>query len=197
MVSLSIMKLTAKCFSVLVFFLIPGIAITQPVPGKESIDSSYKIIIAGKQYDRKQSYQKLWGTHYRKEWATPVKIKIVNLDTLAGGLTPYQSGGGRQTKTLRLRDAQGREYVLRSIDKSFGKALPEIYQGTIIETTIDDQVSIAHPYAAIAIPPMAKAAKIYHTNPEIIFIPEQPAHNTYNKEFDNDVYLIDKRADEN
>lgn len=191
------MKLSLKCYFVLVFFLIPGITIPQSIPGKESNDSSYKIIIAGKQYDRKQSYQKLWGTHYRKEWTTPVKIKIVNLDTLAGGLTPYQSGGGRQTKTLRLRDAQGREYVLRSIDKSFGKALPEIYQGTIIETTIDDQVSIAHPYAAITIPPMAKAANIYHTNPEIIFIPEQPALDTFNKEFANRVYLFEQRPDEN
>ena len=197
MFSFSIIKLTFRSFFTLASFLISGIAISQPIPGKESVDSSYKIVIAGKQYDRKKSYQKLWGNHYRKEWATPVKIKIVKLDTLAGGLIPYQSGGGRQTKTLRLRDAQGREYVLRSIDKSFGKALPEIYQGTIIETTIDDQVSIAHPYAALTIPSMAEAAKIYHTNPEIIFIPEQPALDSFNKEFANRVYLFEQRPDEN
>ncbi len=163
------------------------------VPG----DTTYKIVIAGKQYDRKASYQKLWGAHYRKEWATPVKIKIVKLDTLAGGLVPYEQGGGRQSKTLRLRDAGGREYVLRSIDKSFGKALPEIFQGTFIESLMNDQVSFAHPYAALIIAPMAEAAKIYHTWPSIIFLPEQPALDTFNKEFANQLFLFEQRPDEN
>lgn len=184
-----------KYFFVLISFFLAAVIYGQTVT--VSSDSSYKTVIAGKQYDRNSSYQKLWGVHYRKEWAAPVKIKIVNLDTLAGGLIPYQQGGGRQSKTLRLRDAAGREYVLRSIDKSFGKALPEIYQGTFIESLIDDQVSIAHPYAAITISPMAEAAKIYHTWPEIVFIPNQPALDTFNKEYANQLYLFEQRPDEN
>ena len=169
----------------------------QSIPAKVSNDSLYKIVIAGPQYNTDPSHQKRWGTHYRKEWATPVKVRIVKLDTLAGGLIPYERGGGRQSKTLRLRDAQGREYVLRSIDKSFGGALPEIYQGTFIESIIDDQVSIAHPYSSVVIAPMAEAAKIYHTWPEIIFIPEQPALDTFNKDFANQLYLFEQRPDEN
>ncbi len=192
---------TLPCFTKTIFvftsFFITGIIYSQPIPDTISTESTYKVVIAGKQYDSKPSHQKRWGTHYRKEWATPVKIKIVMLDTLAGGLMPYERGGGRQSKTLRLRDTLGREYVLRSIDKSFGKALPEIYQGTFIETIIDDQVSIAHPYAAITIPPMAEAAKIYYTRPEIIFIPEQPALDSFNKEFANQLYLFEQRPDEN
>jgi hypothetical protein len=160
-------------------------------------NESYKTVVAGKQYDRSASFQKKWGVHYRNEWKTPVSVKIVMLDTLAGGLVPYAKGGGRQTNTLRLRDKQGREYVLRSIDKSFGKALPEIYQGTFIEDIINDQVSIGHPYAALTINQMAEAAKIYHTVPQIIFIPEQPALDTFNKEFANQLYLFEQRPDEN
>ena len=89
-------------------------------------------MVAGKQYATSAAHQKKWGKHYRQEWNTAVKIRVAMLDTLAGGLTPYQPGGGRQSKTLRLRDAKGKEYVLRSIDKSFGGALPEIAQGTFI-----------------------------------------------------------------
>jgi hypothetical protein len=126
-----------------------------------------------------------------------VKFKKVMLDTLAGGLTPYEAGGGRQSKTLRLKDKQGREYVLRSIDKSFGKALPEIYQGTFIETLINDQVTIGHPYAALVIPTLAEAAGVYHTNPVIIFVPSQPALDSFNKDFGNQLYLFEQRPDEN
>src|SRR5438046_2825673 len=99
----------------------------------QQTDSSYKTVIPGAQYGTSAGHQKRWGKHYRKEWTTPVKLPILVLDTIAGGLTPYEAGGGRQSKSLRLRDAQGREWVLRSIDKTFGKALPEIYQNTFIE----------------------------------------------------------------
>jgi hypothetical protein len=162
-------------------------------------DSSqqYQKIVAGRQYKKSSFHQWLWGKHYRKDWASPVNVKLLNLDTINGGLTAYEQGGGRQSKTLRLRNAQGKEYVLRSIDKSFGKALPEIYRGTFIENIIDDQVSIAEPYSALTIPMMAEAAKIYHTNPQIVFIPSQKGLGEFNKDFANQLYLFEQRPDEN
>ena len=78
--------------------MLPFFAFSQLQLNINEDTSKYKIIEASNKYDRNLSYQKKWGTHYRKEWATPVKVRIVNLDTLAGGLIPYQSGGGRQAK---------------------------------------------------------------------------------------------------
>jgi len=179
------------------FFLLPFFAFSQLQLNISDDTSKYKAIEASKNYDQKLSYQKKWGTHYRKEWATPVKVRIVKLDTLAGGLIPYQSGGGRQSKSLRLKDKDGREYVLRSVDKSFGKALPEIYQGTFIESIINDQVTIGHPYAPLTIPTLADAAGVYHTIPQIVFIPEQPALDSFNKDFGNQLYMLEQRPDEN
>lgn len=176
---------------VIILFLLPALSFAQ-------IDTSQYIVTeASKNYERRPSYQKKWGEHYRKEWSTPVRFKKAMLDTLAGGLTAYQAGGGRQSKTLRLRDKNGREYVLRSIDKSFGKALPDIYQGTFLEDIINDQVTIGHPYAALTIPVLAEAAGIYHTNPRIYFIPSQPALDSFNKDFGDQLYLFEQRPDEN
>ena len=119
-------KITRSSFQkhllIAILFLFPLLAIGQAASELIPDTLSYTTLVASKKYDRKLSYQKKWGTHYRKEWATPVRVKIVKLDTLAGGLIPYESGGGRQSKSLRLKDKDGREYVLRSIDKSFGKA---------------------------------------------------------------------------
>lgn len=154
-----------------------------------------KTVIAGPQYGRNSFHQWLWGKHYRKEWTTPVVIKILSLDSVSGGLTAYEAGGGRQSKSLKLKDPQGKEWVLRSIDKSFGKALPEIYRETFVEGIIDDQVSIGHPYSAVTVPQMAKAAGIYHTNPTIASIPEQRSLGEFNKEFGNDLYLLEQRPD--
>jgi hypothetical protein len=164
---------------------------------QQNLSPDFKLVIAGKQYGTSSFHQWKWGKHYRKEWTTPVGVPVLILDTVAGGLTPYEAGGGRQSKSLRLRDPQGREYVLRSVDKSFKGALPEIYQNTFIEKIANDQVSIAHPYSAVTIPLMADAAKIYHTIPIIRWVPEQKALGSFNKEFGNNLYMLEQRPDEN
>ncbi len=168
-----------------------------PTYAQSADDSTYITIPASGKYQKSPGYQKKWGEHYRKEWAMPVKFSKVNIDTLAGGVKPYQSGGGRQSKSLRLRDKDEREYVLRSIDKSFGKALPEIAQGTFIETLVNDQVTIGHPYSAVTIAPMAEAAGIYHTNPRIFYVPKQPALGNFSDSMGNTLYLFEQRPDEN
>ncbi len=151
---------------------------------------------ASDKYHKNSFYKFLWGQHYRKDWHTPVTFKKTYLDTLAGGLQPYQTGGGRQSKSLRLRDKDKREYVLRSIDKSFGEALPKIAQGSFLENIANDQVSFAHPYAAVIVAPLAEAAGIYHTNPQLMFIPKQKALNQFKDSLGNTLYLFEQRPDE-
>ncbi|TDH25149.1 hypothetical protein EXU57_13650 [Segetibacter sp. 3557_3] len=190
-----------RCFcsmaSPLLFYLVashPAICKAQQTTILEvAKDSSYAIVVAGKQYRKTAFHDFFWGSHYRKEWSTPVKVNAVYLDTLAGGLQPILKGGGRQTRTLRLEDKNGKQYVLRSIDKTFGRALPEIFRGTFSENVINDQVSIAHPYASLAVPFLADAAGIFHTNPRIVFVPAQKGLGEYNDEFKNQLYLFEER----
>ena len=47
-----------------------------------------------------------------------VEAPIVNLDTLFGGLLPVRKGGGHQSKSLRLIDSRGSEYVMRALRKN-------------------------------------------------------------------------------
>src|SRR3954470_2619944 len=83
-------------------------------------DGQHKTVIAGKQYAAGNMKKTFWGEHYRKEWTTPVRVSVLHLDSAYGGLTPVEKGGGRQTKNLRLKSKEGKEYVLRSVDKDFG-----------------------------------------------------------------------------
>ncbi|HEY6955951.1 MAG TPA: hypothetical protein VI385_11955, partial [Flavisolibacter sp.] len=132
----------------------------------DSTDPHTWIVIAGPEYKSSDWHNWLWGEDYRQEWSTQVKVPVLNLDSAFGGLTPIKEGGGRQTKSLRLKDSSGRHFVLRSVNKTYTGALPELYQGTIIEHLANDQIATNHPYAALAVPSMAEAANIYHTNPK-------------------------------
>jgi hypothetical protein len=126
-----------------------------------------------------------------------VTLKVFYLDTAAGGLTPYEAGGSRQTKSLRLHDSNKREYVLRSIDKTFTGALPEDLRGTFIERIANDQVSVAHPFSSVMVAPMAEAAGIYHTWPQAVYLPQQKSLDSFNTKFGNTAYAFEQRPDGN
>ncbi len=179
-------------FPLLIFFICFSLSVTAQVK-----DSTYILTSASIKYDKGLRHERRWGKHYRAEWKTPVLAKKLNLDTAFGGLIPYEMGGGRQSTSLKLRDKDGREYVLRSIDKSFGKALPPVAQGTFVESIMNDQVTISHPYSSVTIPPMAQAAGILYTDPKIYYVPTQKALGIYNDSIANELYVLEQRPDEN
>jgi hypothetical protein len=188
----------SSCFQFSAFILAASVFSTSTFSQTTTIvdtttSKTSAVIIAGKQYKKSGFHDWLWGKHYRQEWVTPVRVKAINIDTTFGGLKPLQKGGGRQTRTLRLEDKSGKQYVLRSIDKTYTRALPKLFTGTFVESIANDQVSIAHPYSALTVPLLAEAAKVYHTNPQIVFLPDNANLGEFREEFRNQLYLFEER----
>ena len=103
-----------KCIVVVTVFLLSFSCIF--AQGNLPADS-IEIAIAP-EYDQVSKAHRFWfGETYRKLWATPVKLRVFHLQQEKGGLTILQKGGGLQTKSLRLRDSTGQEWVLRTIQK--------------------------------------------------------------------------------
>src|SRR5687767_13319347 len=96
------------------FCLIPLSGLQAQMQAESSQDTI--VIAAGEEYSRSRLYQVFWGSNWRGEWTVPVQVPVISLDTIYGGLTPYQKGGGNETNSLRLRTASGKEYVIRSIN---------------------------------------------------------------------------------
>ena len=170
-----------------------NIACAQQLNG-DSANTKFKLVSVGPQYKRSAWHNFFWGTNYRKEWSTPVNLPVLLLDSTNGGLTPVKEGGGHQTSSLHLETKDGKTYTLRSVDKKLGKVLPPAFIGTFIERQVNDEVSMSHPYAAVTIPGMAEHAGIYHTNPEYVYLPRQPALDSFNNEFADKVYLFEQRV---
>lgn len=164
----------------------------------DTTNPSTTTVIAGAEYKKGWLGKKLWGEHYRKVWTMPVNVSKIKLDTTFGGVRPVEKGGGRQTKNLRLDAANKRQYAIRSINKDYGEALPEVAQGTFIETIIKDQMSVAHPYAGATLGALSAAAGVYSTNPKIVFIGDDAKLGKFREEFKNDLYsLEDRPTDDN
>lgn len=181
--------------TLLIFLLLPFFGLSQKTIVIDSIEPGYRTVISGP-YDRGGFYQFLWGKNYRKEWTTPVKVPVINLDTIKGGLIPVEQGGVHQSKMLHLRAKNGKQYVLRSIDKDYRPALPEIVAGTFIEDLAKDQASAAHPFAPVTVPIMMDAAGVYHTNPQIVYVPYTPGLGQYNETFAGLLCLFEEDPDD-
>ncbi|UMB61013.1 metallophosphoesterase [Lutibacter sp. A80] len=149
----------------------------------------------------------LWGDHYRKYYGEKVAAPTVLLDTLFGGLTPVRSGGGHQSKSLRLEDKKGREFVMRALKKSATQYIQAVafknqyiegqYNNTYTESLLLDIYTTAHPYAPFTVGKLADAIDIYHTNPTLYYIPKQNALKHFNKDYGNELYMIEERAGDN
>lgn len=133
------------------------------------------------------------GKNYRNEWNKPVKLPVFRLNSEQGGFRIVDSGGGRQTNTLRLIDKKGREWNLRSVDKDVTKTLAPLMRNTMAETLIQDFNSAIHPYAALTVPGLAKAIGLTVAIPTVFFIPDDPSFGEHQALFANTVCFLEER----
>ncbi|MEJ2583849.1 MAG: hypothetical protein P8Z38_02020 [Robiginitalea sp.] len=146
----------------------------------------------------------LWGKRYRRYYGTGVAVPAVRLDTLYGGLVPVRKGGGQQTKSLRLRHTSGKEYVMRALRKQAEQYLQALafkdryimgeFEGTVPISLLQDLYTGAHPYAPFTLNPLADSLQIYHTNPVLMYVPKQPALGKYNRDFGDELYMIEEHV---
>ncbi|WP_121667960.1 metallophosphoesterase [Mesonia aquimarina] len=151
-------------------------------------------------------YESVWGDHYRKLYGTKIKADVAVLDTLYGGLEVLREGGGHQTRSIRVRDKQKREYNIRALQKSAvqfiqtvafkDKKVEQKFENTLAESAIRDFYTASHPYAFLAIPTLSEAISVYHTNPKVIYMPKQRALEKYNSTFGDELYMIVERPEE-
>lgn len=173
-----------------------GLFLVLPFVGKaQQLKTTDSITIAiAPVYDSvSKAHRFFFGESYRKLWATPVKMRIVDLQKEQGGMKILQLGGGMQTKSLRLQDASGNEWALRTVQKYPERALPKDLRATIAKDILQDQISTSHPFSSVVVPPLADALQILHSVPEIVYVGDDPGLGQYRKEFGNAVYLLEGR----
>jgi hypothetical protein len=151
---------------------------------------------ANTKYLASNSKIKFYGNNYRTEWSLPTTFSYFDIGKEKGGLEVVKRGGGGQTLSLRLEAKDGRQYVLRSVDKYPERNIPPSLSSPFINTVLGEVISASHPYAALAIPPMADAIGVYHTNPKIVYIPDDPRLGQYRGTHANTLALFEERPDD-
>lgn len=139
------------------------------------------------------AHKVLFGKNYRKAWALPVQLPVLRVSSINGGLQPVKLGGGFQSTSLRMADKSGKEYTLRSVEKSSDLITPEQFQGTFVKDWLDDATSAQHPYGALVVPPLAAAVDVLHASPVIGVVAPDTALGAYGRLFEGKVTLLEQR----
>ena len=184
------------CILTVKVFLTGSACFGQVSPQKNQIADTSTVYVrmpVGAQFKASRWKEFWWGTHWRKEWLEPVQFLKFDIDTALGGLTPTKTGGGHQTKSLRLVDKQGREYVLRTMDKDLSVLVPDEFKGSFLNDIANDQICTAHPYGPLVIASLTADIGALHTNPVIVFVEDKPGLGEFRNDFVNKLCLFEER----
>jgi len=132
-------------------------------------DRVWKTAAADSQYLTGGVNEFLMGDHYRKSWATPITVPVIDFSG-KGGLTLTGKSSGIQTETLFARDSSGNRFAIRSLNKELEQFIPKMLRRDFIIALVQDQVSASYPYAKLITQSLADSAGIYATDAEIVYI---------------------------
>lgn len=140
-------------------------------------------IIPGKQYEAGWLHRVFFGRLWRELWTTEIEADVLDLGTFAGGLTPTKRGGGFQTKSLRFKGIDGKEYKFRSLNKDPKKVLPLELQESFVADIVQDLISTANPVSAFVAAPLISAAGVLNAAPIIVYLPDDERLGAFRSEF--------------
>lgn len=167
-----------------VIYGLPGIA---QIPGR--YDTVHRP--ASLQYKTSALGRLISGSNYRKLWETPVAMPVFRLKE-----TTYiikELGGGMQTKSLSLLDKNKKEWVLRTVDKDAGRAVPKNLRHPIVLNFVQDMTSAAHPYAPLVVGELARFAGIIASRPQLYFVPDDISFGTFKDVFANTICFLEEK----
>jgi len=156
--------------------------------------------------EKSKNYNWFWGDHFRKIYGTDISVPVATLDTLYGGLTLIRSGGGHQSRSIRVINKEGKVYVLRAVKKSAVQflqtvAFKKVYveedlKETFTEELVLDFYTSGHPFGSFAIPDLSDAIGLYHANPHLIYIPKHAYLGDFNEAYGDELYIIEEHPDD-
>ncbi len=158
-------------------------------PGYATTDSS-TVRISTKYEAGSFLHRAIMGSNYRKTWNAPVKLPVFYLSK--SGFKIEKLGGGEQTKSLRVKDRNGKLWVLRTVDKDVTPAVPKTLRNTFIKNIVQDMISASYPYSHVLVGKLSQAADIIAPVPELYLVADDAALGAYRSIFANTICSLEQ-----
>jgi hypothetical protein len=145
---------------------------------------------AGRTYPGGRLRRALVGDMHRRLWQVPVRLPVLDLGAVAGGLKPKEVIGGQQTLGLRLEGRDGLEYDFRPVVKDPRNVLPAWLREGVVGDLLEDQMAAQMPFGAIVVAELLEAAGILAPRPLAAVMPNDERLGEYRSMFAGRVGLF-------
>ena len=102
-------------------------------------------------------------------------------------------GGGLQTRSLKLKSADGREFGFRPVDKDPSEALPPAYRGTVVDRLVQDATSAANPAAPMIAAALLDAVGVVNARPQLFVMADQDGLGEFRDAFNGTLGYLEER----
>ena len=134
----------------------------------------------------------LLGSFYSDAYTLELPYDVLDLKTEQGGMTPTKTGGSFQTNSLRLRDANGGEWVMRAVTKDSGRFLGKKEDPQDGPGTLGHAFTSMQPEAALAVPRLLEAVNVLHSEPRLMYLPDQEGLGKFRGYMRNELVLFEQ-----
>ena len=148
----------------------------------------------GPQYAAGGLHRFLLGDTHRDLWTIPLRVPLLDLARRAGGLTAFEQGGSKQSRSLRFRSADGRIFVFRVLDKDPTQTWPPLLRRTPARDLAEDQTSAIFPAGALTVRELERAAGLVTAPVELLALPDDPALGEWREAFRGELGLFEERV---
>jgi len=151
---------------------------------------------AGRSYPAGRLKRFFAGDLNRRLWDVPVRLPVLDLETIGGGLHPERMSGGKQTIGLRFLGRDGLEYEFRPIVKNPEGVLPRWMREGAVADALDDQMAAQFPFGAVVVSRLLDAVGVAAPRPVPAVMPNDPRLGQYRPMFAGRVGLFSVHPDE-
>lgn len=140
-----------------------------PVRARDSV-----VVTANPEFAAGETRRYFMGDTYRDFWTRRITVPVVDLAQFAGGLKATEEGGGNQTRSLRFKSPDGREWTFRPLTKDKLNVI-EAWEGTPVMALFRDGLSGSFPAAPVLAPAILDGAGLVHPTPQLVVLPDDEA----------------------
>ncbi|MFH1196260.1 MAG: BamA/TamA family outer membrane protein [bacterium] len=183
-------------FKIHFILLVLFIPILNILPQQNKNDNTITLA-ANEKYKAGWLHELFFGEQWRDLWTTPTTVKILDLNTFAGGLTPFEKGGGQQTKSLKFKGGDGQIWKFRSVQKDPSKVLPPEFRETFVADVLKDMISTSNPFGALVAASLLKEVGVLQAEPYVCYLSDDEKLGTFREDFSNMLGIIEVHPAEN
>ena len=170
--------------------LVGGAALGSPA----SAQTPDTLVTPGPGYAAGGFHRWLFGSHYRDLWTTPVRVPVLDLRSVRRR-TPADGARRRQADASRC-DSRAPTAAGTSSARStriLRRCCPSSSGGRWRSASSRIRSAPAHPGAPLVVSPILDAAGVLHSEPRLVFLPDDPALGEFRADFGGLLGTIEER----